>query len=133
MRYTVSIEGDINDADYTTETNTVDLDAKIFSDWIEPYKDISNKTFRDLFEAFGKALSEINEENKYRHFHNWSEESQQIICNRMIDLLDLPKDLIDISNVHEAIFDYVPKGDITDVHTILSITAYPIEGQISFY
>ena len=128
MKYKVTIEGDMNDADYTSESFVVDLDSQFFGNYIEPYNQIK-LTYREFFAAFGQALKQTT------HRHNWDDDGgvQEDILKDTIKILGLDENLVRTNLLHEELWDFIPGTCDYPIHTILSITACPVQDEIVFF
>ena len=135
MKHAVTIRGDSNDADYTEESCTVDLEENIFKGW---GADFDNKavTFKQALTALGQALKWFGIEHEHRS--NWRDEerdstltpSRTMIFKKVVEILAID---IDPSFVYEAMWDFFPGSHDYPVHTIYNITALPADNQIIFF
>ena len=125
----VTIEGDMNDADYTSESFSVDLDSQFFGNYIDPYNNIK-LTYREFFTAFSQALKQTT------HRHNWDcrdEGVQEDILKDTIKILGLDENVVSTDLFFEELWDFLPGTCDYPIHTILSITACPAQDEIVFY
>lgn len=134
-KYTIIVEGDQNDADYVSESFDIDLSEQVCSGW-EGYEHILF-TYMDLFKAFGKALTDLKKEYiNVRNSYNWCDDNEysykDIVLQRTFELLGSPQPLNAFS-LEEILWDFIPGTCDYPIHTILSITALPTEGSITFF
>ena len=129
MIHRVTIKGDMNDADYASETCDINLDSNIFEDWDSDYSKIK-VTYLDFFVSLGKALKKILHTQHY----NFKDNIQEKVLDLVIEDLQLKDSIVDSSDLHEVLWDFLPAGGDYPIHTILEINAIPItsEGYI-FY
>lgn len=135
-KYVVSIKADQNDADYVTETNIIDFNKKAFEGWGEPYNKLQT-TYRELFEAFGKALQELGTKYKNSNLrYNWQDDEYYSYKNEVLqytlELLNI-SDVLDIDSLKEELNEFVPGTFDYPIHSILEIVAIPHEGSITFF
>ena len=112
------VEGDFNDADYSTTSVDIDLDKKLLTD-DEPFKsDILNTiTVKDFLNMLITVLKKTNcafyrEENFY-------------LLDNFCKEYDI--NLEDKDDLHNTIFNYLPLyGEYIPAHTVYSISYIPL-------
>ena len=112
------VEGDFNDADYSTTSVDIDLDKKLLTD-DEPFKsDILNTiTVKDFLNMLITVLKKTNcafyrEENFY-------------LLDNFCKEYDI--NLEDKDDLHDVIFSYLPLyGEYIPAHTVYSISYVPL-------
>lgn len=138
MKHIITITGDMNDADDSSCSNSVDLDELVFEGWGGRF-DALKITYSQFFTAFGEVLQDISKQRP--HSSNWSDRtyrdgspisSRGLVLMSLREKLDLTE-LLDYNDLMEVLWDFIPGTCDYPVHTIYSITALPEEGQITFY
>lgn len=139
MKHTITITGDMNDADDCEASSSVDLNQQIFSGWGKEFNHL-DVTFKKFFTSFGEALEEFSKSNP--HISNWSDrtyrdsEDKQTprskVLTSLINKLKL-EEVLEPSDLMEILCDFIPGTCDYPVHTIYSITALPEADKITFY
>ena len=112
------VEGDFNDADYSTTSVDIDLDKKLLTD-DEPFKsDILNTiTVKEFLDMLIKVLKKTD-------CAFYREENFYLLDNFCKEYNINPEDKDDL---HEIIFSYFPLyGEYMPAHTIYSISYTPL-------
>ena len=112
------VEGDFNDADYSTTSVDIDLDKKLLTD-NKPFKsDILNSIIvKEFLDMLITVLKKTNcafyrEENFY-------------LLNNFCKEYDI--NLEDKDDLHDTIFNYLPLyGEYMPAHTVYSISYIPL-------
>ncbi len=112
------VEGDFNDADYSTTSVDIDLDKKLLTD-NKPFKsDILNSIIvKEFLDMLITVLKKTNcafyrEENFY-------------LLNNFCKEYDI--NLEDKDDLHDTIFNYLPLyGEYIPAHTVYSISYIPL-------
>lgn len=134
--YVVLVKADQNDADYVSQTNVVDFDAKVFDDWFEPYDQIQ-VTYREFITALGQAFQELNDKYKnINNFYNWRDTPHNSYKNEILEytlkLLNI-FNILSIQDLEEELFDFIPGTCDYPVHTILEIVAIPNTQAVTLF
>ena len=82
-----------------------------------------------FFAAFGQALKQTT------HHHNWDDDNgvQEDILKDTIKILGLDENVVRTALLHEELWDFIPGSCDYPIHTILSITACPVQDEIVFF
>ena len=112
------VEGDFNDADYSTTSVDIDLDKKLLTDGKLFKSDILNSiTVKEFLDMLIVVLKKTNcafyrEENFY-------------LLDNFCKEYDI--NLEDKDDLHDVIFSYLPLyGEYIPVHTVYSISYVPL-------
>ena len=112
------VEGDFNDADYSTTSVDIDLDRKLLTD-DEPFKsDILNTiTVKEFLDMLIKILKKTD-------CAFYRRENFYLLNNFCKEYNINPEDKDDL---HEVIFSYLPLyGEYLPAHTVYSISYTPL-------
>lgn len=132
--FRVVVRGDTNDLDVVDTSTTCRLeDTMAPAD--EMWPGSPAVTYRQFFTALGKAAQKQpgvrrhNWRNEYSRDSEDSDRTMKLFCKEFdFDLDNAGDEEVLKESLFEYLSDYVPSG----VHTILSIIASPIEGEIVF-
>lgn len=132
MKFTINVRGDINDADYTEKSHTVDFDDDVFKGWTT--EEGPPITWNDVLTAFAESIREYEAKKDKENcwYCNWSDEAQEVIFASLAEKLKSIRDL-SVDYYYDLLWDILPGTCDYPMHTILNITATPAANTVTYF
>ena len=133
--YVVVIQGDTNDADNATSTNTLTLDGELLeAGYLWPSQ--PPITHRAFFAALAAGANASAEEHGG---HNWANEYSDdapklATLTHMVTAFGCPEAEAEaaVEVMSDVVSEFLPRTADLGIHTIASIVATPVAGSITF-